>query len=472
MLDVKIKVELGAYCSVKLEALPNEVLSKVKSAFKITNPAHAKIKAMGYPGFNEPKFYTLWHESEGKLHIWRGGGRRFKAILREYGIKVEWVDRRLKFDPVGLKFNELIPHPQQIEAAKAMIKYQQGVYIAPTGEGKTEIGLTAIIMVDQPALVVVWNKDLLAQWIERIVKYKILPEKEIGIIQGAKNKFGLITIAMIQSLYKRVDEWKDRFGVVYMDECQRTPARTFVDGLTPFPAKYKWGATADVERRDGKHFLAYECFGYQEWHEKFKIPRYKPIHIVKGLNQTLDPIIKLIATDYEDETYERERNFGELVNRMVLDKERNDLIAYHLKLVLRAGRQVLLFTERVDSALNWVGIVSSWGFMAGPLIGGFDKAEETKATLGLLRSERCRFAATTTYADVGLDVPSLDTAFLTCPSAGNIKRLNQQVGRIVRSHPKKGEPTAYYFWDKHVEGISKHKKIISRRWEKVITVER
>ena len=84
-----------------------------------------------------------------------------------------------------------------------------------------------------------------------------------------------------------------------------------------------------------------------------------------------------------------------------------------------------------------------------------------------LKSGKARFCSTTSYGDVGLDVPSFDCGFGTCPSASNIKRLHQQVGRIVRPHEGKGDPIFYYFWDRFVEGLSKHKKAVERKWNNV-----
>ena len=465
-----ITIRLSAYATIELGEISDILLQDLMSKFKLNNPEYAKQRNMGYQAINEPEHYLTYTIEHGLIRFWRGCSKRLRAIIEDHGYQVRYIDQRKSFDPVGLDFGKLRPFPEQMTAAKDMIKYQQGMVRGETGCGKTEIGLTAIILANQPSLIVVWNKDLLAQWQDRIIKYDILSKKDIGIIQGAKNKYGLITIAMIQSLYKRTEEWKGKFGTLLLDEAQRAPARTFSDGIIPFPAKYRWGLSADEGRRDGKEFLGYEVFGYQEWNDKPKKNKYSPLHIVEGRGQSLEPLIRIVGTGYEDEEYEQERIYTQLISRLVKDRERNDLIAYHLKKELQSGKQVILFTERVETAIWWSDLVSSWGFKAGPLIGGTKHADQTRSMIKQLQSGKARFTSTTSYGDVGLDVPSFDCGFGTCPTASNIKRMHQQVGRIVRPCEGKGEPIFYYFWDRYVEGLSRHKKNIEKKWNKIEVV--
>lgn len=467
-----IEVRIGSHLSLALNGISELALNDIAETFTHKNPAYAKAKSMGYAVVNEPQTYKAFAVDYGKnrVTLWRGTARRLKTLLEFHGYQVVWRDRRLRLPETGLTLGKLVLQEEQAPAVEDLLKFQQGLLRGNTGSGKTEMLLAAAVMSQQPTLVQVWNKGLLKQWVERIVKWEILPEREIGIIQGKKKKVGPITIAMIQTLNKCVDEFTDKFGTVIVDECQRTPATTFTKSANGFPAKFRWGATADEKRRDGKEFLAYEVFGYQEWEERAKV-RHFPIAEVEGRGQSMDPQVIIVPTRYEDLQYEDDRNFGQLINRLVSDEDRNKLIAKYLRAALKDGRQIILFSERVESAKYWVDYVSSLGYVAGPLIGGQENQAETEATLKSLREGVCRFTATTTYADVGLDVPSLDCALVTCPTAGNIKRLHQQIGRIVRPLEGKRDPIAYYFWDMHVGGISKGIKNIKKKWKKAIQLD-
>ena len=55
----------------------------------------------------------------------------------------------------------------QREALTAWWRHKSGIIVAPCGAGKTAIGLTAVLHLDTPALVLVHTGDLLRQWKER-----------------------------------------------------------------------------------------------------------------------------------------------------------------------------------------------------------------------------------------------------------------------------------------------------------------
>lgn len=314
----------------------------------------------------------------------------------------------------------------------------------------TETMLSAIVEAGQRTCVIVWNKDLQKQWVERILKYDILSEGDIGGVGGIFNraKMGPITIAMQQSLIRNLGKWAPLFGTVVMDECQRAPANTFIQCVNSFPAYYRWGATADERRNDRKEFLVYDGFG-------------EIIHELDSGESTMDPEIVLVPTYFEDYEFEETRVQHAMIERLVKDEQRNRLIEVILRGELKDGRQCLLFTERVDAAIHWSELVSSFGIAAGGLIGGTDFAEATSGTLQGLKSGDIRFAASTTYAEVGLDVPSLDCGFLTCP-VGNPKRLEQMVGRFVRRCEGKRRPRVYFFWDRAVTTLSSKHKIFAK----------
>lgn len=464
-----VTVTISNQLSFETRQLSDAAIIDIKKRFTRKNPQFAKLESMGFRGKNEPREYEFYSIDmrAGMFHVWRGGATRLKQLLAEHGYRVVWRDRRLTLPPTGLTMGSLVLQPEQAPAVESLMHYQQGLLRGNTGSGKTEMLLAAAIASQQPTLVQVWNKSLLEQWVERILKYGILPEKQIGIVQGSKNRLGAITIGMIQTIRNRLPELTPHFGCVLVDECQRTPATTFTGSVQAFPAKFRWGGSADEKRKDGKEFLGYETFGYGEFEQREKSILYYPIAEVAGRGQSLDPTIVVVKSDYIDAEYDANGNHGQMINRLTKDETRNALIAGHLRTQLEAGKQIILFTERVEAAAHWVNLVSSWGFVAGPLIGGTDYKEQTDDTLRMMREQSCQFAATTTYADVGIDIPSLNCAFITCPTAVNIKRMHQQVGRIVRPFEGKEEVEAFYFWDYNMRGSTKAIKNIQRKWGKI-----
>jgi superfamily II DNA or RNA helicase len=107
-----------------------------------------------------------------------------------------------------------------------------GTLAAPTGSGKTVMGLAVIAARRQPALIVVHNKELLDQWVARIEAFLGIPPQEVGIIGGGKKWIGQkITVGLVQSLYKCAGEVAPHIGFLVADECHRAPARTFTQVL-------------------------------------------------------------------------------------------------------------------------------------------------------------------------------------------------------------------------------------------------
>ncbi len=75
-----------------------------------------------------------------------------------------------------------------------------GTLSAPTGSGKTVMGLYLIAHRRQPTLIIVHTKDLALQWVERIQQFLKISNQDIGLIGGGKKQIGrLVTVALVQS---------------------------------------------------------------------------------------------------------------------------------------------------------------------------------------------------------------------------------------------------------------------------------
>ena len=93
------------------------------------------------------------------------------------------------------------------------------------------------------------------QWIERIEAFIGIPKKEIGIIGQGKAKIGKqISVATIQTLPKKLDESKNTFGIIIVDEYHHIPAETFRNTIEQLNTFYLYGLTATPFRKynDGK----------------------------------------------------------------------------------------------------------------------------------------------------------------------------------------------------------------------------
>lgn len=279
-----------------------------------------------------------------------------------------------------------------------------------------------------PTLVVVHKEFLMDQWIERIEKF--LPEARVGRVQQDECDFRgrTIVLGMVHSVAKRqypsdFYEWP---GLVITDECHRIGARTWSEAPPQFAAKYRLGFTATPRRKDGAEGVFFGHIG--------------PV-MFAGKEQRLTPQIKRVWSKFK--LVKTDRFNPNLANRTLLlrflcaSNHRNDMIVDQLIAALTAGRKCIVLSERLKHLAKleqrlqemWpseYGEAPSTGWY----VGGKKKHE-------LEESAQARVVfATSQYAAEGLDIPALDTMFLTTPMSD----VEQAVGRIQRPYKGKKSP--------------------------------
>ena len=190
-------------------------------------------KRMGRSVHDIEAFFKLIEETENRVVIPRG----FISTLVTFckGNKIDFIlrDRRKKGDLINYNCNINL-YPYQEKAIEITNTKDFGVIVSPPGTGKTIMSLEIINRKQQRSLIVVHRKQLLDQWIDRIQSFLGIPKHKIGIIASGKRKIGeKITVAMIQSLRKKIDDKiESRFGIIIIDECHHIPAKTFRETIT------------------------------------------------------------------------------------------------------------------------------------------------------------------------------------------------------------------------------------------------
>jgi len=321
-----------------------------------------------------------------------------------------------------------------------------------------------------PVLIIVWEGNrqsgLFKQWVDRIKDRFGIPEKEIGMIGDGVKRVCPLTVGMQQTLKNVGRKYIFDFGGVICDEIQRFAAPTFQKVVAIYPARYRFGVSADEKRKDGKEFLIYDVFGkpIAEIEKSSLIDKGK-IHAVT---------IRIVPTDF-DLVYEIEgqrpiswaalpsekKNFNELLDYMIDDVDRNDLIWEYLYPCLEAGFTIMVATRRVDHAKYWDKRIRDAGFTSGLMLGGKSRAEEFATTKESLLTRKINAGVGTIQKiGVGHDIPSWDRGFVLTPLAGNKQVFEQMVGRLRRTCPGKEDAALYYFWDNKL--YSSHKNKLAR----------
>jgi len=307
-----------------------------------------------------------------------------------------------------------------------------------------------------PTLVVVHKEFLVNQWKERIAQF--LPTAKVGIVQQDDCDFGgkSIAIGMMQSLTQKMYStlfyrWP---GLVIFDETHRIGAATFSHVPPKFAARYRLGLTATPRRKDGAESVFFYHIG-------------KVLHASQ--EQRLRPKVKRVSTGFK---LVRSGNFNlSLAPKSLLLKflcgstHRNRKISETLVEAVQAGRKVIVLSERLQHLDTlqqmfltlWQEKGGSEPPSCGSYVGGM-----SQEALAVAAKAQIIFA-TSQYAQEGLDLPALDTLFLTTPLAD----VEQAVGRILRPHPDKKDPIVVDFRDDEVPLCKKFAEMREQLYERV-----
>jgi superfamily II DNA or RNA helicase len=110
--------------------------------------------------------------------------------------------------------------------------------------------------------VIVHTKELLYQWQKRACEFLDMRSDEVGLIGDGHRRIGeRLTVALINSLYRAIDEVRPAVGHLVVDECHHVPARTFTDAVGLFDSTYMLGLSATPYRRDKLTRIIYFYLG-------------------------------------------------------------------------------------------------------------------------------------------------------------------------------------------------------------------
>lgn len=341
-----------------------------------------------------------------------------------------------------LKFSGTLRDEQQLALKTIASRFKTGTWggilRAPPGWGKTVWSCALIAELKVPTLVVVHKEFLLNQWRDRIEQF--LPGAKVGLVQ--ENECGFqgshIAIAMVHSLFNRdygkiFYEWP---GLVITDETHRIGAATWSQVPPRFKSKWRLGISATPRRKDGAENVFYFHIGdvlFTASEQRMK-PKIRKVWTQFTLVKTASLNPSLVSKNL-------------LLKFMCANKARNQVIVQQLALALEAGRKVLVLSERLQHLADLeTSLRMAWNRDVGPVpsigyyVGGMREEE-----LDVAKEAQVIFA-TKQFAEEGLDIPALDTLFLTTPMSD----IEQASGRILRPCEGKKEPVIVDFRDDKV----------------------
>lgn len=321
--------------------------------------------------------------------------------------------------------------PEQAEALRALEPHDQGVLVAPPGAGKTAIACALIARRRCPTAVVVHRAELVAQWRQRLTQFLDIGEREIGQLGGGRRKRkGRIDIVMLQSLSHRGADPTilNEYGLIVIDECHALGA----------PA-----AAAAVGRIEARHWLGLTATPYRAGQlDDLITMQCGPIRHQMVLAAPADTGSRQLIVHETTFTTQEDGLDGASIQAMygeiAADPVRNAGIVSHVIGAYAQGRTCLVLSNRIEHVHALASALRDAGAVVHTLHGQMKPKERrsVRERLGAVQEAPFILLAIDKIAGEGLDLPALDTLFLTMFLTMPVSfkgRIEQQLGRVTRS---------------------------------------
>lgn len=369
-------------------------------------------------GFQSSSYFKVYRENSSRFRIPRFYGQtHYPSFNDDASINSHAM--------IDVPFcGHLKPENAQDVASRTVVdalrKVGGGVLSLPTGYGKTTVALHVLSTMGVKTLIIVHKEFLMNQWIERINQF--LPNAKIGTIR--QNKTDVhgkdIVIGMLQSLSMKSYNKSlfTAFGLTIIDETHHICSKTFSCALFNVCTKYILGLSATPERKDGltkvlHWFVGPMCFKIERDTSHMTILCEQHVFNCEAYS-TLE--VPLSVTGRV--------SVPEVINMVVENDARNELIIDTLLKFHAEGRKTILLTDRRHHCVKLMEALNARDvFDCGLYMGGMKNT-------ALKESEnKMIILATYSLAHEGLDIPSLDTLILATPKTDVV----QACGRILRT---------------------------------------
>jgi len=433
-----MKIETGAV--IKITDIDLDFRESLISANRHNNPEYVQAVKYGYRTIGiEPFIHDYSYDEEAdELTIPRGIGQR----MRLEGVQYEAVNTVVS-NPVNIAPSSIELRGYQDHVFDQVGNKEEGVIIAPTGAGKTILGLTLIERKQEKALILVHTKELLQQW-HKIVK--AIFGFEPGIVNDKLSETDMpVTIAMFQTANSNIDKLDPTsYGLVLVDECHHSPATTFANVLDQIPAKFRYGLSATPNRRDSLEGMLFNRLGpaiakitKDMVEEAGGIVPARITTVSTGINPTFDKKVKykdkqtkkMIEKTIKDAPID---SWHEYLVAITENDARNQFIA---DIANKSAKTIptLILVDRIEHA---EAIYERAGGLL--LHGQLDDAGRKQAMIDAQNAPLT--IGTTGLLGEGIDVSGWGHLILASPISGE-GRLLQGIGRVIR--PSEGKEFGY-----------------------------
>lgn len=463
-VDGKIRITLSNGIYVDNTNLKASIQNKIRRIAAISNPVFYKHQAIGTSNYDTPRWIYLGKDHlSGYIQIPRGVQGELLKRARQADIDYEIEDERQQGRNINVDFKGEL-RPEQDEALKELMKYDNGILHATTAFGKTVVSCAIIAQKKTNTLIILESSALIGQWKEALDKFLSIDEKPptyetktgrvrkrkslIGTLQGAHDSMtGIIDIAMAGSLCKKGEYHKllNQYGLVLVDECHHSASETIANILKELKAKYVYGVTATPKRGDGLEKINYMLIGpiRYSYTAKEKAKEQGIQHLVyPRFTRTVPPRGVIIGRMHPNEAYEIIHN----------NDVRDEQIIEDVKNCVSAGRTPVVLSRYKDHSEKLCERLKGYADYVFLMTGNNSKKEHRKILEQMRQvnnDESMILVATGSLVGEGFDFPRLDTLFMATPVSFR-GVVEQYAGRLNRDYAGKKNVIIYDYVDNHI----------------------
>lgn len=423
------------------------------------NPEYYQKMNLGLSVWKTPKVLKTYFEKDGKLVVLRGEFGKVRRFIKE-----EVKPTHPQHEPINLRYinNDFALDNFQEGAIEAILKRRQGVIHAVTSAGKSLIILKAICERNLPALIVVHRKILMQQFLEDIDKYVRDSNNQkirVGIIGDGRSETGAITIAIDKSLGRNLEKYRDKFSIVFLDECHLCPADTMFTIINALNSEHKFGVSGTLRRKDAKEFLIFATFGgvcYTITKEQL-LQKSRVVPVTTEIVETQTKFNYMGAVEELGAT----RAYQLMEKTVSLDPGRNQQVIDLVATLALRGEKTLVLSKLVQPCYYLQQKFERETGLSSGVITGKDAEEALQSYERMKHGDLKVIFATIGCVSTGVSISDLDNIILIAPLYTNELLLHQIRGRLMRIAPGKKKGTLYYFYDQHIFDERKLRKFIS-----------
>lgn len=436
-----------------------ENLMKLKEYFRVISTKYAFLfKKYGRVSPSIPTHINCYQETDDQIILSMGVMPELMALIPGHRFILkdeEYKSGKIEFNQIYHTENYTLRDYQE-KTIEQSIDKKKCILVAGCGAGKTVMAMEIIKRLSVPTTILVHTRELFEQWYNMIKTYLGI---EPGVFYGPNRILGQVNISTSQLLSRKnaidPDTRSKLFntGLVIVDECHVKHYSL----ANHFNAEYKIGLTATPIRSDGTTQFISWTFGPEilaSSHEEL---------VEKGYR--VEPYYKVVETKFYYALINPDE-YCQLVRRLLNDPERNRLILNHVINNVKEGRHCLVLTGVKKHAEILAESLKNHGILAEAVHGDIP-IKERFDSVTKMKNGKISVIVATTIADIGLDIPILDTLFLTYPSKSS--SLNtQRAGRIMRIHPDKHiKPLIIDFVDSKVNMLKQQASKRRHAFEKI-----